>query len=80
MQEISWLDVYLCSDVDEAVEIFTKKITDILDEMAPMKCIQIRSNYSPWLCKDTLDLMKARDEVQKLASETKCRDDWVKYK
>ena len=80
VQEISWLDVYLSSDVDEAVEIFTRKITEILDEMAPMKSIQIRSNYSPWLCKDTLDLMKARDEVQKLASETRSRDDWVKYK
>ena len=80
VQEISWLDVYLSSDVEEAVKMFTKKVTEILDEMAPMKSIQIRSNYSPWLCKDTLDLMKARDEVQKLTSETKCRDDWVKYK
>ena len=80
VQEISWLDVYLSSDVDEAVEVFTRSITEILDEMAPMKTIQIRSNYSPWLCKDTLDLMRARDEVQKLAAETKSRDDWVKYK
>ena len=39
VQEISWLDVYLSSDLDEAVEAFTRSITEILDEMAPMKSI-----------------------------------------
>ena len=72
-----WLDVYLCSEVDEAVRLFTMKITEILDVMAAMKTFQVRTNYAPWLCKDTLDLMKARDEVQNLASETKLR---VRYK
>ena len=80
VQQVSWLDVYLCNDVDEAVEIFSNKITEILDVMAPMKTIQVRTNYSPWLSKETLELMKVRDELQKLASETKCREDWKRYK
>ena len=80
VQEVSWLDVYLSSEVDEAVELFTRKLTEILDEMAPMRSIQVRTNYAPWLCKDTLELMKSRDQVQKLASETKSRSDWLKYK
>ena len=80
VQQVSWLDVYLCNDVDEAVELFSNKITEILDVMAPMKTIQVRTNYSPWLSKETLELMKVRDELQKLASETKCREDWNRYK
>ena len=44
VQKLSWLDLYLCEDVDAAVEIFTGKITDILDEMAPMKTFQVRTN------------------------------------
>ena len=47
VQQVSWLDVYLCNDVDEAVEIFSSKINEILDVMAPMKTIQVRTNYSP---------------------------------
>ena len=35
--KLSWWEVYECSDVDKAVDIFTKKLTDILDKMAPMK-------------------------------------------
>ena len=80
VQKLSWLDLYLCEDVDAAVEIFTGKITDILDEMAPMKTFQVRTNYAPWLSEKTVKLMKTRDELQKLASETKCKEDWVRYK
>ena len=80
VQTISWLDLYLCEDVEKAVEIFTKNITDILDIMAPMKTFQVRANYAPFLSKETRDLMKARDELHKLASETKTKEDWNSYK
>ena len=65
--QVSWLDVYLCNDVDTAVELLSSKITFILDTMAPLKTIQIRTRYAPWLSKYT-------------ASETKNREDWIKFK
>ena len=80
VQNVSWLELYLCDEVDQAVEIFTNKITAILDEMAPMKTLQIRTNYAPWLSEKTASLMIRRDELLKLASETKCREDWVRFK
>ena len=80
VQQLTWLDVYLCEDVDDAVDLLSRKITEILDEMAPMRTIQVRKNYSPWISKETLSMMKERDELQKLASETKSRDYWCKYK
>ena len=80
VQNLSWLDIYLCADVDDAVELLSRKLTGILDEMAPMKTFQVRTCYSPWLSKETVRLMKVRDELQKLASETRDRDDWNRYK
>ena len=68
IRQVRWLDLYLCEDVNTAVQILSSKIVFILDTMAPLKTIQIRTNYSPWLSKDTLDLMKERDKQQKLAS------------
>ena len=41
VQQLSWLDVYLCEDVDDAVSLLSRKITDILDDMAPMRTIQL---------------------------------------
>ena len=44
VQQLSWLDVYPCDDVDDAVGQLSRKITGILDDMAPMKTIQVRTN------------------------------------
>ena len=54
-------------------------LTDILDDMALMRTIQVRTNYSPCISKETLSMMKERYELQKLASETRNRDDWCKF-
>ena len=48
--------------------------------MAPMRTVQIRKKYAPWLSSTTLELMKQRDGIQKNASETGDKDDWKKYK
>ena len=80
IRQVSWLDIYLSDDVNTAVELLSSKISFILDTMAPMKSIQVRTKYSPWISKQTLGLMKERNNLQRIASETRNRDDWVKYK
>ena len=80
IKQVSWLDIYLAEDVNTAVTILSNKITFILDTLAPMKTIQVRTKYAPWLSKHTIELMKERNRKQKVASETKCRDDWKKFK
>ena len=44
--KICWWEVYSSNDVDQAVDIFTRKLTDILDIMAPVKKFQIRTKYA----------------------------------
>ena len=56
------------------------KITFILDTMAPMRTIQVRKKFAPWLSNATLDMMKQRDQLQKVAADTQHRDDWNKFK
>jgi hypothetical protein len=77
---ISWLDLYLCEDVDTAVSLLSDRLTFILDTMAPMRTVQIRKKYAPWLSNTTLDLMKERDMLKKNASETLDMEDWKKFK
>ena len=62
IQQASWLDVYLCTDVDLAVKLLSDKITVILDQMAPMRTVQIRTNYIPWLSKPTKDMKIQKSE------------------
>ena len=80
VSQLSWLEVYLSEDVDEAVHLLSKNLTNVLDEMAPLRTIQIRKNYNPFISKETKELMKARDKLQQVASETKSKEEWKNYK
>ena len=71
VKKIRWWNVYKCTDVDQAVFIFTKEVTDILDSMAPVKKFQMRSKYAAWLSEETKVKIKERDRAQELAAETK---------
>lgn len=70
----------MCEDLDQAVNLLTNNLTEILDKMCPVKLIQIRSKYSPWLSEETKLLMKNRDEAQKAATLTNKNEDWNNYK
>ena len=80
VSNISWWDVYSSNDVDEAVEIFTKKLTDILDKMAPVKKFQIRTKYAAWVSDETKTKIAGRDMAQQKASDSGLNEDWVEYK
>ena len=80
IQKTSWLDVYLCEDVDRAVTLLSTKITNILDIMAPVRVIQVRTNYAPWISEKTKARIKERNLAQGKAAETKTEEDWNDYK
>ena len=46
-------EVLNCTDVNLAAEILTTKLSEILDIMAPVKKFQTRTNYAPWMSKET---------------------------
>ena len=80
VKQFSWFDLYMCEDPTEAAELLTRKLTDILDTMAPIRTIQVRSRYAAWLSDQTKTLLKQRDTAQALAAESKDPEDWRQYK
>ena len=80
IQATSWWEVYRCEDTENAVQIFTQKLTNILDQMAPIKKFQVRSHYAPWLTSATKEMMTERDLAQKKASESGKNEDWKQFK
>ena len=72
--------MYQCENLNEAVQIFSSSLSNILDCMAPVKKIQIRNRFAPWLSEATKQLMKERDFAQITASETKKAEDQKDYK
>ena len=80
VKKIKWWSLYTTEDVNSAVHIFSSKLNEILDRVAPIKTIQIRTNYSPWLSDETKTLMAERNNAQKIASITQTPEDWKKFK
>ena len=77
---LSWWDVYSCQHVEPAVQLFTNKLNNILNRMAPLKKYQVRTKYAPWMSSSTKEKIKLRNDAQKKASETGNVDDWKEYK
>ena len=69
-------EVLECYDVNLATERLVGKLTVILDDLAPIKTIQTRSRYAPWLSEDTKQLQKERNEAHEKASMSNDPEEW----
>ena len=56
------------NDLDKKVDIFTKLVTEALDNVAPMSTFTVRTNHVFGLSDKTKDLMKKRDLARKKVS------------
>ena len=63
-----------------AAELLVSKISVILDEMAPIKTVQVRSNFVPGLEDETKELLAERNRAHELAEESDNPDDWRQYR
>ena len=48
--------------------------------MAPLRAVQVRTNYAPWLSTKTIILMKERDTLHEKAAQSGRREDWLLFK
>ena len=55
-EEGLFAQMFTTNDIDEATEIFTREFTRILDEHAPLKTIQNRKNYIPYISEESKKL------------------------
>ena len=80
IKQLKWFEVYTCTDPDKAVQLLTEKITAVLDKFAPVRTIQVRSRYAPWVSEEVKVRMVERDRAQQAAAATQAQDDWRLYR
>ena len=77
IKALKWFEVYNCSDVNIATSLLTEKLTSVLDRFAPMKTMQVRGRYAPWLSDTTKAAMDQRDRAQQsAAADQDDQDKW----
>ena len=77
---MNWFDVYSATDVNTAVKVLTDKITRALDKYAPVRTIQVRSRYAPWISDLTKRVMVERDLAQQAAVASQDPNKWREFK
>ena len=80
VRKVSWWKVYSCNDPQNAVDLLTMELTSILDTMAPIKVVQNRKNFAPWLSTYTKEIIKMRNEALDKAHISNNEGDWCRYK
>ena len=80
VKQLSWFNLYMCQDPTKSVELLTNNLTSILDTMAPIRTIQVRSKYAAWLTDETKAVLKKRDSAQAKAARSREQDHWREYK
>ena len=63
LENKDWSQIEECAEVDEEVQVFTKLITEALDEVAPVKTFSVRSHFRFGLSTETKELMQERDNT-----------------
>ena len=61
------------NDIDEATEVFENSFRIFPDKHAPIKRIQIRRNFSPFLFNDTKEIIQTRKVLLEEAAKTVCK-------
>ena len=62
--------IHETEDIEIAGDTFTKAFCEILDRHAPLKVIQNRKNYLPYVSKELNEKMSLRDALKEEAAET----------
>ena len=65
VKNILWfMPVYSLTDVDEALKGWQQEFTKVLDKHCPVKSVEVRKNYTPWLSQELLVASKVLQREQ----------------
>ena len=68
------------ADPNIAASHFSGIFGGILNRHAPLRTVQVRNNYSPWVGQTTKDKMKVRDRMKREAAEQNDHEKLEEYK
>ena len=70
-----WPELYGEEDLDRAVDVWERKFVQVLDKHCPVKSVEIRRNYTPWLTQEIKKEQQELSEKQRIVEQ-----DWTREK
>ena len=80
IQKEKWWDIYSSNDLNFCVQLFTNKINNILNIMAPIKKVQNRAKYASYISESTKEMIRKCNFSFQQASLSGNLEDWNNFK
>ena len=80
IKNIDWKELFESTDINIINSVFETKVGAILEEEAPLKSYQHRSNFKSWLTPELKLQMEIRDTKRELARQTNDKKHWKEYR
>ena len=75
--EQNWNELFASTEPEKIWDIMLSKITEVADNMCPVKEFKIKKYKDPWITPEILDLINEKDRALKKAKKTKKELDWI---
>jgi hypothetical protein len=63
LNDVNWSDICQTKDVNQAWLKFKGTLSDIIDSIAPVKEVKIRTNTEPWMSSEILEMIAVREDL-----------------
>ena len=77
---LDWSSILLEDNVDVANSLIEDLLNSVIDTLAPMRMIQVRTWFNNWISDSTKLDMKSRDQARNKARQSSCEEDWSIYR
>jgi len=66
----NWSELLMCRNINSAWSIFRNLFISVLDEVAPIRELRVKTHTEPWITSDILELIKYRDHLSYMYKKT----------
>lgn len=75
LKECNWNEVLECDDVSVALRAFNRTMLSVIDTVAPVKEVRVKSKTEPWINSEILEAIEYRNKLLKNLKHDKCNLD-----
>ena len=80
INKMNWTELYSSQDVNYINHVIESRISEVLNAEAPLRKIQVRTNFRKWIDHELKGQMKDRDIIREQARRSGARTDWEIYR
>lgn len=73
-RQVRWEEIFRLTDINNKVSLFNELLTELFDRHVPLQTITVKKQSEPWMTREILNLIEARNIVRQISLLTHDED------